>query len=152
VTPSDSTAARDDARRLWWSLVGAVGLTTLASAWILTRATPLTLGGDAEMLQHPLLTDAVRQLRDGRLPVWTAGRWGGDPVIGALYPPYYLSYLLTPFPHWRALDVSTCLHLTLLATGMVCFLTRLGVGPVAAVATAGMVVVSPTFVYAARGW
>src|SRR5262245_4247606 len=109
------------------------------------------------MLQHPLLTDAVRQLREGRLPVWTGGRWGGspligDPVIGALYPPYYVSYLLTAFPHWRALDVSTCLHLVLLATGMVRFLTLLGVGPLAAVATAGMVAISPTFVFAARGW
>jgi len=157
VTPSDAAAARDHARRLWWSLAGAVALAAIASTWILTRATPLTLDGDAEMLQHPLLTDAVRQVRGGRLPVWTAGRWGGspligDPVVGALYPPYYASYLLTPFPHWRALDVSTCLHLTLLATGMVCLLTRLGVGPVAAVAAAGMAVVSPTFVYAARGW
>jgi hypothetical protein len=157
VTPSDSTAARDEARRLWWSLVGGVVLALFACAWIYAQPGPVTLGGDAEMLQHPLLTDAVRQLRDAKLPVWTAGRWGGspligDPVIGALYPPYYLSYFLTPFPHWRALDLSTAVHLMILVTGMVCFLSRLGVGPVAAVATAGMVAVSPTFVYAVRGW
>jgi len=132
-------------------------LAALGSIWILTRKAPLTLGGDAEMLQHPLLVDAFRQLRGGRLPIWTSGRWGGspligDPVVGALYPAYYLGYMLTSFPHSRALDVSTCLHLTLLATGMACLLSRLGVGPVAAVATAGMVVVSPTLVYAARGW
>ncbi len=82
MTPGDSTAARGDARRLWRSLVGILGLAAFASAWILTRETPLTLGGDAEMLQHPLLTDAFRQLRAGKLPVWTAGRWGGSPLIG----------------------------------------------------------------------
>jgi len=147
----------EGARRLRRSLVSSVALSGLAAAWILTRASPLTLNGDAEMLQHPLLVDAARQLFAGRLPLWTTGRWGGspligDPVVGALYPPYYLSYLLVPFPHWRALDVSTCLHLALLATGMACLLHRLGAGPAAAVATAGMAVLSPTFVYAARGW
>src|SRR4029453_6235298 len=102
--------ARGGARCPRRSLLGGVALAALASLWILTRDTPLTLGGDAEMLHSPLLTDAVPQVRGGRLPLWTAGRWGGspligDPVIGALYPPYYASYLLTPFPHWRALDV-----------------------------------------------
>jgi hypothetical protein len=157
VTPSDAAAARDDVRRLRRSLVGAVALAAVASTWILSRPSPLTLNGDAEMLQHPLLVDAVRQAREGKVPVWTAGRWGGspligDPVLGALYPPYYVSYLLTPFPHRRALDVSTCLHLTLLATGMASLMTRLGVGPVAAVAAVAMTIISPTYVYAARGW
>src|SRR5207247_442753 len=56
-----------------------VGLAALASAWIPTRPSPFALGGDAEMLLHPLLTDAFRQPRVGRLPLWTTGRWGGSP-------------------------------------------------------------------------
>lgn len=79
-----------------------VGLAALASAWIPTRPSPFALGGDAEMLLHPLLTDAFRQLRVGRLPLWTTGRWGGSPLIGdpeagALYP---------PLPRIRAHDLS----------------------------------------------
>ena len=109
------------------------------------------------MLLHPLLTDAFRQLRVGRLPLWTTGRWGGSPLIGdaeagALYPPYYLAYGLTPFPHWRALDVSLCLHLALLTTGMVWCLRQIGVRPAAAVATVTLLLADPTFAYMARNW
>lgn len=109
------------------------------------------------MLLHPLLVDVSRHLRAGELPVWSTGRWGGspligDPIVGGLYLPYWLSYLLTPFPHWRGLDVSTCLHLVVFMTGGATLMTRLGVGPVAAVTAAAMIALSPTVVYAVRGW
>jgi hypothetical protein len=144
-------------RQLHRSLLAALALAAIGSAWILTRATPLALDGDAQMLLHPLLVDVARQLRHGELPVWTMGRWGGspligDPVVGALYPAYWVSYLLTPFPHWRGLDVSTCLHLFILSSGVAVLMHRLGAGPVAVVATAAMIALNPTVVYAVRGW
>src|SRR5436309_1943359 len=104
MAPEASMAQRS------WPFAAAIAFAALAAGWILTRPAPLTLGGDNELLRHPLLVDAFRQLSAGRLPLWTAGRWGGSPLIGdadlgALYAPYYLGYALTSFPHWRALQV-----------------------------------------------
>ena len=150
-------SATADSGRLRRSLLATLALVGAIAAAMLMREQPFSLGGDAEMLQHPLLVDAFRHVKAGRLPVWTIGRWGGspllgDPVAGALYPPYYLGYALTPFPHWHALDVSTCLHLALLALGTVCLMDRLGAGGAPAVATAIFLATSPVFVWSARGW
>lgn len=128
-----------------------------ASMWVLSRPVPLALAGDNEALRHPLLTDAFRQLRAGTLPVWTSGRWGGSPLIGdpdlgALYAPYYLGYALTPFPHWRALDVSLCLHLGLLVAGVTWFLGVLGAQPLTAIAGAALFALNPTMAFIARTW
>lgn len=137
-------------------MLGALVMAALGALWIFSRSTPLALDGDARMLLHPLLVDVARHLRAGEWPTWTMGRWGGspliaDPIIG-VYPPYWVSYLVTPFPHWRGLDVSTCLHLVVLATGVAMLMVRLGASPVAAVTTAAMIALSPSIVYAVRGW
>jgi hypothetical protein len=137
--------------------LAALAVSALAGAWIFTRPSPFALGGDAEMLLHPLLVDAYRQLASGHLPIWTPGRWGGSPliadaVVGALYPFYYLAYALTPFPHWRGLDVSVVAHAALLTTGLVWFLRRLDVTGLAGVACGVFILVNPTFVYIARNW
>jgi hypothetical protein len=145
------------ARRLRHAVLAAVALSAVGSTWILTRGTPLALDGDARMLLHPLLVDVARHLRDGVLPIWTVGRWGGsplagDPIVGALYPLYWIGYLLTPFPNWQALDVSTCLHLAILTTGIAVLMHRLDAGPLAAVTVAVLLALNPTLVYAVRGW
>ena len=137
--------------------LAALALSATTAAFILTRPAPFALGGDAVMLLHPLLADAAAQVRAGHLPLWTAGRWGGSPligdaVVGALYPPYHLAYALTPFPHWRALDVSLCLHVALLATGFVWWFRGLGVAGGAALASTIFLLLSPTFVYVGRNW
>ena len=140
-----------------WPFAAAIAFAALAAGWILTRPAPLTLGGDNELLRHPLLVDAFRQLSAGRLPLWTAGRWGGSPLIGdadlgALYAPYYLGYALTSFPHWRALDVAACLHLASLLAGSVWLLGLLGARPAVAFTGAVLLVLEPTLVFIARNW
>ncbi len=147
----------DAARRLRQAVIGALAVAALGSVWILTRGTPIALDGDARMLLHPMLVDAARHLHAGELPIWSTGRWGGspiigDPILGGLYPPYWVSYLVTPFPHWRGLDVSTCIHLVILAVGVAALMHRLGAGPLAGATTAAMIALSPTIVYAIRGW
>jgi hypothetical protein len=139
------------------ALVSAAVVGGLVAVWMFTRPRPVTLIGDSETLRHGLLTDAFRQLSSGRLPLWTTGRWGGSPLIGdpdlgALYLPYYLGYALTPFPHWRALDISACAHLALLIAGTVWFLGCLGARPLAAVTGALLLVVNPTVVVVGRSW
>jgi len=134
-----------------------LALVVAASAWVLTRPEPLALGGDNAMLEHPMLVDAYRQVRAGHLPRWSIGRWGGSPiasdaVVGALYPPYYLGYALTPFPHWRAIDVISCLHLGVLLVGVVWMMAALGVGAAGALVAAWLVATSPTLVQIARTW
>lgn len=124
---------------------------------MLTRPAPLALGGDNETLHHPLFVDTLRQLREGVLPLWTTGRWGGsplagDPVLGATYPANYLGYLLTDFPHRRAIDVAACVHLAVFATGMLWCCGRLGVRPGLALAATALAVANPALVYVARSW
>jgi hypothetical protein len=130
------------------------GLAAIA-AWVLAQPAPLALGGDNETLHHPLFVDALRQLGDGRLPLWTTGRWGGspligDPVLGATYPPNYLGYLVAPLA--RAVDVAACVHLAVFALGLAWCLGRLGVRPWVAVVAVALAVANPAFVYVARSW
>jgi hypothetical protein len=124
---------------------------------VLTRPAPLALGGDNETLHHPLFVDVLRQLREGVVPLWTTGRWGGsplagDPVLGATYPPNYLGYLLSDFPHRRAIDVAACVHLAVFATGMLWCCGRLGVRPALALVATALAVANPALVYVARSW
>jgi hypothetical protein len=135
----------------------ALGLTALVAAWIASRPAPYALNGDAEMLLHPLLADAWRQVAAGQVPLWTTGRWGGSPlaadaVAGALYPPYYLAYALTAFPHWRGLDVSVVLHAGVLFLGLVWLLGRLGAPGLAGVLCGALLATSPTYVFVTRNW
>src|SRR2546430_1044607 len=44
-----------------WPFAAAIAFAALAAGWVLTRPAPLTLGGDNEVLLHPLLVDAFRQ-------------------------------------------------------------------------------------------
>jgi hypothetical protein len=132
-------------------------VTALAAAWILSQPAPYALGGDAETIRHPLFVDMHRQLAAGRMPLWTAGRWGGspllgDPIVGVMYPPYHLAYALTPFPHWRALDVSVVLHVALLVVGLVWLLARLDAPGGAAIACGALLLLNPTWVYVTRNW
>jgi len=148
---------RDTSRAKAAALLAALLVAGAASLWILCRPASFALEGDNQTLTHPLLADAFRQLRAGSLPVWTAGRWGGsplagDPVVGALYPPYYLGYALTRFPHSRALDVAVCLHLFVLLTGTVWLLGILGTRPSVALTTALVLALNPTMVVIARDW
>lgn len=137
--------------------LAAVGVMALVAAWIFGHAEPHALEGDAEMLLHPLLVDALRQARAGEVPVWTAGRWGGSPLLadavaGALYPPYYVAYASTPPPHTRGLDVSVVLHAGLLAAGFVWSFRRFGFPGIAGVASAALLVMNPSFVVVSRNW
>ncbi|HYC21713.1 MAG TPA: hypothetical protein VEI94_03365, partial [Candidatus Bathyarchaeia archaeon] len=148
---------RDTPRAKAAALFAALLLAGAASLWVLCRPTSFALEGDNQTLTYPLLADAFRQLRAGSLPVWTAGRWGGsplagDPVVGALYPPYYLGYALTRFPHSRALDVAVCLHLFILLVGTVWLLGVLGARPSVALTTALLLALNPTMVVIARDW
>jgi hypothetical protein len=140
-----------------WILGSAIALTGFVALWVFTRDAPVTLIGDSETLRHGLLVDAYRQLLAGRIPLWTTGRWGGSPLVGdadlgALYPLYYLAYALTPFPHWRALDIAACLHLGMLSAGMVWLGAVLGMRPRIAIATMLLFVLHPTTVVLARSW
>lgn len=144
-------------RHTAWAAAIALAGVAAASAWVLTRPMPLTLGGDNETLLHPLYVDATRQLTAGTVPIWTTGRWGGspllgDPVAGALYPFVYPGYLATPFPHRRALDVAACIDLAVLVLGMLWCLRRLSARPSLAVVGIAATVLSPTLVYVARSW
>ena len=135
----------------------ALALAGLASAWLLTRPEPFALGGDNLTLTYPLLADATQSLRAGRLPAWTTSRWGGsplagDPVVGALYPGHVLGFLLTAFPHDRALDIDVAVHLAWLALGTTWWLGSLGVRPVAATAGLAILLTSPTIIVIARSW
>jgi hypothetical protein len=160
VTPVGSSDASSEApvagsyAAAW--LVASIGIAA-ATACVLTRAAPIALGGDNETLHHPLFIDALRQMAAGDLPVWTTGRWGGspligDPVLGAMHPLNYVGYVLTTFPHARAIDVAACLHMAVLVLGVVWLMRGLGIGPCVAVATAALVALDPTLVYVARGW
>jgi hypothetical protein len=150
--------SRGPDRAAWrGAYLAAVVAAVVASGWILTRPQPFALGGDNATLLHPLLADAYRQVRAGRLPLWTAGRWGGSPLLGdptpgALYPPYYLGFAVSPLPHPRALDVVVCLHLIFFACGVVWLLRVLGVRPAVALLAAALAVLNPTIVTIARSW
>lgn len=138
-------------------LVAAACALVLAGVWLALGSRPLALAGDNESLTHPLLADAFRRLSAGTLPIRTAGRWGGsalagDPVAGALYPPYYLGFWLTTAPHERALDVAVVLHLVVLVAGMAWWLRGLGVPDGPALAAALIAATTPTLAFAARGW
>jgi hypothetical protein len=135
------------------ALAGAV----VVGALVLASPTPYALTSDNATVEHPLLADAYRQLRAGDLPLWTAGRWGGspligDPLVGALYPPYYLAYALTRFPHARALDLSAAFHLAVLAVGTVWLLRTLGARPSVALVTTALLACNPTVVFISRTW
>ena len=125
------------------------------AGWVLLQPAPLALGGDNETLHHPLFVDVLRQLGEGRLPIWTTGRWGGspligDPVLGATYPPNYLGYFVAPLA--RAIDVAAVVHLAVFGTGMLWCAGRLGVRPWVAVVATALAVANPAFVYVARSW
>jgi hypothetical protein len=137
--------------------VAVAGGVAAIATWVLTRPAPLALGGDNETLHHPLFVDVLRQLRAGIVPLWTTGRWGGsplagDPVLGATYPANYLGYLLTDFPHARAIDVAACVHLAVFATGMLWCCGRLGVRPALGLVATALAVANPALVYVARSW
>jgi hypothetical protein len=154
----EGTPVPGEGRIAWGGAVAAVVVAAFAIfVWVYTRAAAWSLAGDNEMLTHPLLVEAFSQLRGGRFPLWTPGRWGGsplagDPVAGVLYAPFYLGYALTPPPHWRALDMALCVHLLLLALGTLWLLAALDVRPGVALATAALVALNPTLVFIARGW
>jgi len=76
----------------------------------------------------------------------------GDPLVGALYPPYYLAYAMTDFPHARALDLSAAFHLAVLVTGMVWLLRALGARPSVALVTTALLTCNPTVVFISRTW
>ncbi len=147
----------ESARGGGWAWAAVAGGVAAIATWVLTRSAPLALGGDNETLHHPLFVDLLRQLRAGVVPLWTAGRWGGsplagDPVLGATYPLNYLGYLLTDFPHARAIDVAACVHLAVFATGMLWCCGRLGVRPAFALVATVLAVTNPALVYVARSW
>jgi Bacterial membrane protein YfhO len=149
-----ASAAREATAR---ATIAALVLAGLVSAWILTRPEPFALGGDNLTLTYALLAEAARRLAGGELPLWTESRWGGsplagDPVVGALYPGHLVGFLVTPFPHERALDADVALHLVWLALGMVFWLRGLGIGPLAALAGLVLLTINPTIAVAARSW
>lgn len=157
VEPAQHDERRGARRRTALGMSLAAILALLSSAALLQRSEPFAMTGDNEMLPYPLLLDAYRQLRSGTVPIWTAGRWGGspllgDPIVGALYPPYHLAYALTDFPHARAFDVSLAAHLVLMATGMVLLLRLLGTRVSVAVTATLIFACSPTVVLIARSW
>jgi hypothetical protein len=137
-------------------LVAAI-VAVVTSAFFLQQPEPFAMSGDNKMLPYPLLGDAYRQLRTGTLPIWTPGRWGGspligDPIVGALYPVYYLAYAMTDFPHTRAFDLAVGFHLVLLTAGTVLLLRVLGTRLSVALAATLILACNPTLVFMARSW
>ncbi|HZR83494.1 MAG TPA: hypothetical protein VFD92_20540 [Candidatus Binatia bacterium] len=136
---------------------GSIAIACAVSLWLLARPTPFALGGDNLTLTHPLLSEVARRLQSGQLRIWSWDRWGGspligDPVVGALYPPHLVGFLVTPFPHRRALDVDVALHLVWLAAGAAWWLRALGVSAAPAVAGVALLLSCPTFVAVAASW
>src|SRR5262249_49142733 len=144
-------------RPLVAAVLVAVILTSIAGVWILAGAKPLALNGDNLSLTYPLLADAWRQVRSGHLPLWTAGRWGGspllgDPVVGALYPPFHLAYALTPWPHVGALDLAVVIHLAWLVLGNLWLLHTLGARPIVALTGTILLALNAAILFMGKSW
>lgn len=92
-----------------------------------------TLLGDVPTVFVPFLEDAARQMREGRLPIWSPRIFGGHPLLAsfqsAVFSPFTWPALLLPVVD--ALLVAAVAKLLTGGVGMWLLLRRLGLAPAA---------------------
>ena len=94
------------AARLPWRDLAAQALLGLAAALLLGRALvegTVRWEADTRYFYYPLLSTVAAALKEGRLPIWEPGVFGGYPLFadgeaGMLYPPHLLALRFLPPP------------------------------------------------------
>lgn len=93
-----------------------------------------TLLSDPALVFYPLLTHAVRTVRDWRLPVWSAAIYGGHPFLAsfqtAVFSPFTAIAYVVPLP--RATVFMALAPLVVGGVGMLLFIRSLGLTTAAA--------------------
>ena len=111
--------------------------TALVASWV-TRSFwwpgRYVVSFDTYTYSGPNTAVTEQALRAGRLPLWNDAIFGGvthlgNPQAGALYPPRLITLLLEDN---RAMGLLVALHVVLLGLGIVAFVRRLGLLPLAA--------------------
>src|SRR5262245_20241406 len=140
------------AARLPWRDLAIHALLVAAGAVLLQRA--LTTGAlrwedDTKYFYYPLLATVAAALREGRLPVWEPGLFGGYPLFadgeaGALYPPHLVLLRLLAPP--AALVALRLLRFYLAGAFTYAFLRATGAGRTGALVAALAYMLSGFFV------
>ena len=139
----------------WFALSLAVIVSVVSGAAFFWSNDPWTLLNDNRTTIFPLVTDAFHIWTSGRIPIWTGSYYAGypllaEPTAGVFYLPHLLSFSLSPHPHLRAFDISSVLHLGLLASGTFVLARRLGAARIASLLSVALMMMSVyVFIYLA---
>jgi hypothetical protein len=111
-------------------LLGLLGL-LVALYWPAATMQQVFYVGDIYRLGYPARVEYAQALRDGRMPLWTAGALGGYPVLaegqtGAFYPLNLLLYRFLPVP--VAMNCSILVSFWLAGVGTFLYIRSLQMG------------------------